>query len=662
MDSSLLVFLWRRRVAADLIAWTLAVAAVTAGMALFRGHQLRSEMLIVQFTRRLRSEMLIALFVWLVVAGAQVVAGLASGLYRGRARVASFEEVSWLSATMACAGVTVSITALLAGPAIGAVLAAIATPLALLCALASRLLWRYRYEQRTVHRSVTSAPLIVFGAGEGGYQVVRAMLRKQDCPYRPVAILDDDPRKRHLRLMGVPVEGGRDSLAAVAKRTGCTALLVAIPSASADLICEVTDLATENGLQVKVLPGVSHLMDGRVGVVDIRDLDPEDLVGRRPVGPELDQLCHYVKGKRVLVTGAGGSIGSELCRALVLHQPAQLLKLDRDESALHALQLSLEGHGLLCSDDLLLADLRDASTMQRIFAEHRPQIVFHAAALKHLSLLEQYPAEAVQTNVRGTLTVLEAAAAAGVERFVNISTDKAAAPVSVLGYSKRITERLTAAMAETAPGAYVSVRFGNVLGSRGSVLTAFKAQVAGGGPVTVTHPDVTRYFMTVHEAVRLVLAAGGVGRSGEVLVLDMGQPARIADVAARVAASAGRPVEIVYTGLRPGEKLHEVLFDPDEVPVDSSHQLIAHVPVPPLASAAISQLDPQLPGSVLISTLRELALGSHSGSAVGQVRASLCAASLPAWPALSGATWRKLLSLRAMRSSESTASPLTTGA
>jgi FlaA1/EpsC-like NDP-sugar epimerase len=520
---------------------------------------------------------------------------------------------------MLCAGLTASMAALvLAASALGAALAVIATPLALLGALAGRLLWRYRHEQDTLHRSVTSAPLIVFGAGEGGYQIVRAMLRKADCPYRPVAILDDDPRKRHLRLMGVPVEGGRGSLADIAKRTGATLLLIAIPSAAADLIRDLTDLATKAGLQVKVLPGVSKLIDGRVGVIDIRDLHLEDVVGRRPVGPELEQLCRYVQGKRVLVTGAGGSIGSELCRALVLHQPAQLLKLDRDESALHALQLSLEGHGLLCSADLLLADLRDASTMQRIFAAHRPHIVFHAAALKHLSLLEQYPAEAVQTNVRGTLTVLEAAAAVGVERFVNISTDKAAAPVSVLGYSKRITERLTAAVAGTAPGAYVSVRFGNVLGSRGSVLTTFAAQVADGGPVTITHPDVTRYFMTVHEAVRLVLAAGGVGRSGEVLVLDMGQPARIADVAARVAASARRSVEIVYTGLRPGEKLHEVLFGPDEVAVALSHRLISHVPVPPLAPGAISQLDPQLPHSVLVSTLRELALGSYARSVADQ--------------------------------------------
>ena len=591
----------------------LAVVTVSAGMVLSGGYRLR-----------------LVLLAWLFVACAQVVAGLASGLYRGRARVASFEEVLWLSATMFCAGLAASIAILLlAESATDAALVAVATPLALLFALASRLLWRYQHEQRTLHRSVTSAPLIVFGAGEGGYQAVRAMLRKKDWPYRPVAILDDDPLKRHLRLMGVPVEGGRDSLAAVAKRTGSTVLLIAIPSASADLIRELTDAATEAGLQVKVLPGVSKLIDGKVGVVDIRDLNLEDLVGRRPVGPELDELAQYVRGKRVLVTGAGGSIGSELCRALVLHQPAQLLRLDRDESALHALQLSLEGHGLLCSDDLLLADLRDATTMRRIFAEHRPHIVFHAAALKHLSLLQQYPAEAVQTNVRGTLTVLEAAAEAGVERFVNISTDKAAAPVSVLGYSKRITERLTATAGETAPGAFVSVRFGNVLGSRGSVLTTFTAQVAEGGPVTVTHPDVTRFFMTVQEAVRLVLAAGGVGRSGEVLVLDMGEPARIADVAARVAASAGSQVEIVYTGLRPGEKLHEVLFDPDEVPVASSHRLITHVLVPPLATTAISRLDPQLPASVLIDTLRELALGSHAGTAAGQheMRASLCAVS-----------------------------------
>lgn len=604
MGSSLTQLVNRRRILTDLVAWLLAVAAAAVYVAVSGTDALRS-----------------ALIAWLAAAGAQVTVGLVSGLYRGRARVASFEEVAWLSLTTLCAGLVACLaTLLLAASAPGVVLAAVATPFALLGALAVRLFWRYRHEQRILRRTVTSAPLIVFGAGEGGYQVVRAMLRKKDYPYRPVAILDDDLRKRHLRLMGVPVEGGRGSLATVAERTGADTLLIAIPSADAELVRELTDLAAETGLQVKVLPGVSHLIDGQVGVVDIRDLHLEDLVGRHPVGPEFEEFCQYVRGKRVLVTGAGGSIGSELCRALAVHQPSQLLKLDRDESALHALQLSLEGHGLLYSDNLLLADLRDARTIQRIFAEHRPHIVFHAAALKHLPLLEQHPAEAAQTNVRGTLTVLEAAAAAGVQRFVNISTDKAAAPISVLGYSKRITERLTAAVARTAPGTYVSVRFGNVLGSRGSVLTAFAAQVADGGPVTVTHPEVTRYFMTVHEAVRLVLAAGGVGHSGEILVLDMGQPVRIADIAARVAASARRPVKIVYTGLRPGEKLHETLFGPDEVAVALPHPSISRVLVPPLAPTAISHLDPQLPHSAQVNMLRELALASHAGSVANLVR------------------------------------------
>jgi FlaA1/EpsC-like NDP-sugar epimerase len=356
-----------------------------------------------------------------------------------------------------------------------------------------------------------------------------------------------------------------------------------------------------------VLPGVSELADGRVGISDIRDLRLEDLLGRRSVGPELEPLNDYVRGKRVLVTGAGGSIGSELCRVLAALQPAQLLLLDRDESALHAVHLSIEGQGLLDSDSILLADIRDERAIRRIFHSRRPQVVFHAAALKHLPLLERYPGEATQTNVRGTLTVLQAASEVAVERFVNISTDKAAAPISVLGYSKRIGERLTSAFAASSPGTYVSVRFGNVLGSRGSVLTTFTAQAAAGGPLTVTDPEVTRYFMTVGEAVRLVVAAGGAGRSGEVLVLDMGEPVRIADVAARVAAQIGQPADIVYTGLRPGEKLHETLFSSEEQPTTPIHPLIRHVDVPALHPQSLDVLDPELATSEHISQLGELA-------------------------------------------------------
>jgi FlaA1/EpsC-like NDP-sugar epimerase len=294
----------------------------------------------------------------------------------------------------------------------------------------------------------------------------------------------------------------------------------------------------------------------------------------------------------VLVTGAGGSVGSELCRQVDRFQPAELMMLDRDESALHAVQLSLSGRALLDSPNLILADLRDAAGIKAIFAERRPEVVFHAAALKHLPLLESYPGEAVKSNVWGTQTVLEASADAGVERFVNISTDKAANPTSVLGYSKRITERLTAHASTVADGTYLSVRFGNVLGSRGSVLTAFAAQIAEGGPLTVTHPDVTRYFMTVQEAVQLVIQAAAIGREGEALVLEMGEPVRIAQVARQMGEQAGRPVEIVYTGLRPGEKLHEELFGVGEDDQRPLHPMISHVSVPPLHPGTVSMLTP----------------------------------------------------------------------
>jgi FlaA1/EpsC-like NDP-sugar epimerase len=270
--------------------------------------------------------------------------------------------------------------------------------------------------------------------------------------------------------------------------------------------------------------------------------------------------------------------------------PAELIMLDRDESALHEVQLRLHGRALLDSDETVLADIRDPRRIREVFERFRPQIVFHAAALKHLPLLERYPAEAVQSNILGTQTVLEAAAECGAESFVNISTDKAADPVSVLGYSKRVAERLTAHMAGQATGTYLSVRFGNVLGSRGSVLGALSAQVKTGGPLTVTHPDVTRYFMTVDEAVQLVLQAAAIGGSGEVLILDMGEPVRIADIARRLAAQSADPVEIVYTGLRPGEKLAEDLLGASEVDHRPRHPLVRHAHVKPLDPGELSGL------------------------------------------------------------------------
>jgi FlaA1/EpsC-like NDP-sugar epimerase len=298
---------------------------------------------------------------------------------------------------------------------------------------------------------------------------------------------------------------------------------------------------------------------------------------------DLQQISDYLVNRRVLVTGAGGSIGSELCRQLARFNPAELIMLDRDESALHEVQLSIHGRALLNTPQTVLADIRDADTIMHIFNTRKPEVVFHAAALKHLPLLETYPTEAYQTNVLGTLTLLEASAQAGVGVFVNISTDKAANPISVLGYSKRIAERITAHFGKTvSSGKYMSVRFGNVLGSRGSVLMSFRDQIANGGPLTVTHRGVTRFFMTISEAVQLVIQAGAIGSSGEALVLDMGTPVSIYDVATQLVANSGKPVEIEIVGLRAGEKVHEELFGDGEEDTRPRHPLISHVPVLPV--------------------------------------------------------------------------------
>jgi dTDP-glucose 4,6-dehydratase len=334
------------------------------------------------------------------------------------------------------------------------------------------------------------------------------------------------------------------------------------------------------------------MIDGRVELDKLRQFNVADLLGRRPIKTDLSEIAGYLSGKIVLVTGAGGSIGSELARQLKKLGPAKLLLLDRDESALHAVQLSIYGQGLLDTDDMVLCDIRDSEALMKIFRRHRPEVVFHAAALKHLPMLEQYPDEGWKTNVLGTLNVLDAAHQVGAERFVNISTDKAADATAVLGQTKRLAERLTAHYAELTARPYLSVRFGNVLGSRGSVLYAFRAQIERGGPLTVTHPDVTRFFMTIPEACELVLQAGAIGQPGDALVLDMGDPVKIVDVAKRLLEESGRTdIEIAYTGLRHGEKLHEVLFSHGEDHVQTQHPLISCVPVPPITPRDVIAAD-----------------------------------------------------------------------
>jgi FlaA1/EpsC-like NDP-sugar epimerase len=386
--------------------------------------------------------------------------------------------------------------------------------------------------------------------------------------------------KKRLSIKGVRVLGGSSDIAEVAKTVSATVLLVAMPSIQGEFLTQITKDAERCGLIVKVLPAVDQLLAGDISVEDIRDLTEADLLGRHQIALDLSSIAQYLTGRRVLVTGAGGSIGSELCRQLSKFNPEELMMLDRDESALHEVQLSITGSAMLDTPDVILCDIRDQLGLEKIFVARRPEVVFHAAALKHLPMLEQYPMEAFKTNVIGTLNVVRACKLVSATRFVNISTDKAADPISVLGYSKRIAEKITATTPDDQTGVYVSVRFGNVLNSRGSVLTTFREQISRGGPVTVTHPDVTRYFMTIPEAVQLLIQAGALGSQAEVLVLDMGNPIRILDVAERMIAQSQKKIEIKFSSLRVGEKIDEDRLGTGEDDRRPYHKLISHTNVP----------------------------------------------------------------------------------
>jgi FlaA1/EpsC-like NDP-sugar epimerase len=507
------------------------------------------------------------------------------GIYRRRYIVASFEECAALATVAAVSAALLQVTVELVEPySVPRSVPVLAGTFALGGVLGVR--WFARDLVRRRRNSVAQRrKVVVLGAGRTGQNLTRQMKLDERMPYEPVALLDDDPRKRHLHVAGVQVRGTRKDLASVVSRFCADAVVIAITDPDPELIRDVSTQAALLGVGALIVPSSAELVRSTRQADDVRDLNLDGLLGRSPAHLDESVIAAEISGRRVLVTGAGGSIGSEMCRQIHRFGPAALVMLDRDESALHAAQLSIYGRALLDEDDTVLADIRDACAMRRIFDACRPEVVIHAAALKHLPLLEKYPLEAWMTNVIGTWNVLCAASEVGVSTFVNISTDKAARPVSILGYSKRVTERLTAHTASRVDGRFVSVRFGNVLGSRGSVLEAFSRQIADGGPVTVTHPDVTRFLMTIPEACQLVLQAAAIGTGGEALVLEMGTPVKIADVARLLICRAQRgDVEIVYTGLRAGEKLHEELFGPGEIrDYRPSHPLVSHVSVPPLA-------------------------------------------------------------------------------
>ncbi len=531
------------------------------------------------------------------LAGCQLVLGALMLLYRGRYTVGSFDEFRSVAVSATAAAVVGECVLLALHPTgIARSLPVITWPLALVGMAAVRYLKRLIARANAKpHRD--AEPILIFGAGWVGSALALRMLGDPASPFRPLGYIDDSPSMRRRVIHGLRVLGTSDALTAIAADTEARRIVVAVNKADAALIRRISDLADEAGIGCLVLPPLRELLRGsQIRLSTLREVNVEDVIGRRPVDTDVQTISSYVTNRRVLVTGAGGSIGAELCRQLHAFGPSELVMLDRDESALHAVELSIYGRGLLDTDRTELVDIRDAESTRRIFEKHQPNVVFHAAALKHLPLLERFPIEALKSNVYGTLNVLDASAAVDVSHFVNISTDKAANPASALGHSKRLAELLTSWYSGAHPHArYLSVRFGNVLGSRGSVLHTFAAQIDAGGPVTVTDPEVTRYFMTIPEACQLVIQAGAIGRPGEALVLDMGTPVKILDVAKRMIAMSGQVVEVVITGLREGEKLHEDLFDTGETDTRPVHELISHVTVPPLDPSMIEdELWPRL--------------------------------------------------------------------
>lgn len=421
--------------------------------------------------------------------------------------------------------------------------------------------------------------VLIVGAGDAGEQIVRAMLSEQRSRYFPVGFVDDDPAKQGITIHGVRVLGTRQEIPQLVQQHEVEELLIAMPSVSSKIIRETVELGRRAGLKdIKILPGFHELVTGRVGLTDIRSLQLEDLLGREPVRLDMREIEAYLKDKTVLVTGAAGSIGSELCRQIVKFHPQLLIALDQDESGLFAIHNELSQRFPNTKLASVIADIRDTCKIERIFEYYRPRVVFHAAAYKHVPLMEAHPDEAVKNNIFGTLIVAEAAQRTRVEKFVLISTDKAVNPTSVMGATKRVAEIILQALNGQGPTKFVSVRFGNVLGSRGSVIPIFQEQIKRGGPVTVTHEEMKRYFMVTSEAVLLVLQAGALGQGGEVFVLDMGEPVRIVDLAREMIRLSGyepdRDIPIVFIGPRPGEKFFEELLTAEEGTVATKHEKI----------------------------------------------------------------------------------------
>lgn len=423
----------------------------------------------------------------------------------------------------------------------------------------------------------TSRVLLV-GAGAAGNMLVKEIRNSNYISKQVVCIVDDDKSKEGSYLHGVKVLGNRQNIPQLVKQFRIDEIIIAMPSTPAKEIKEILDICKETGCELKRLPGVYQLVNGEVGISKLKEVDVNDLLGREPVKVDLSTILNYVSGKTVLVTGGGGSIGSEICRQVAEHHPRMLVLVDIYENTTYDIQNELKNKYPELNLVVLIASVRNTKRMDMIFETYRPDIVYHAAAHKHVPLMEDSPNEAVKNNVLGTWKVVQAADKWKVKRFVMISTDKAVNPTNIMGATKRICEMIIQTYNTRSKTEFVAVRFGNVLGSNGSVIPLFKKQIEQGGPVTVTHPDIIRYFMTIPEAVSLVLQAGAYAKGGEIFVLDMGEPVKIADLARNLILLSGHKpdedIQIVYTGLRPGEKLYEEMLMHEEGLQETENKLI----------------------------------------------------------------------------------------
>jgi FlaA1/EpsC-like NDP-sugar epimerase len=420
--------------------------------------------------------------------------------------------------------------------------------------------------------------VLIIGAGQAGEMLARDLLRDPEAKYRPVGFVDDNPATRGKDIHGLPVMGSCDDIPKAVGERDIDLLMLAVPSASQQQLRRIVGICETAGKPFRILPRMQDLVNGQVSLKELRDVKIDDLLGRDVVSLDWDAVTHGTREKTILVSGGGGSIGSELCRQLARLRPQQLVILERSEYNLYSIELELRREYPDLPLAAVLGDVGDASAVEQLLRRYRPQAIFHAAAYKHVPMLEEQARAAVTNNVFGTQVLATLADRHGCEVFVMISTDKAVNPTNVMGASKRVAEIVCQAMDARSKTRFITVRFGNVLGSTGSVVPLFQQQIAAGGPVTVTHPDITRYFMTIPEAAQLILQGSVIGSGGEIFVLDMGEPVKIAYLAEQLILLSGkRPgvdIEIVYRGLRPGEKLHEELFYAEERLADTAHPKI----------------------------------------------------------------------------------------